>query len=69
MAYSYKYPQNCADFIGIFNPYSLDRKIEYVFENSDQGTLILTNQPEAVGEITALITDTGVYPPDFVLAF
>lgn len=71
-AYSYRYPVGCLYFRRIWNGFptdNQDNRIPYEISSDDTGLLILTNQPEAVGEYTHDMSNEALWPYDFQLAF
>lgn len=71
-SYQYQYPADCAKFLRILNGYQYetsDLKADHVQLDTEDGTMILANNQEAIAEYIRVIENTGVYPDDFVLAF
>lgn len=69
--YQYQYPADCANFLKIVTGLQYegsDLRAQHLQLYTDSGTMILSNNPEAIGEYIRIIENTGVYPPDFVLA-
>jgi hypothetical protein len=78
-AYAYQYPSDCMRFIQIVDEgyviteypnrtQRLIRNIPYKIYWGTAGREIYTDQDEAVGRYSISITETGRFPPDFVLA-
>lgn len=71
--YSYAYPTGCVYFRKILSGVrqdSEDTRIAYELANDeDVGTVIYTDQDEACGKYTRLITSEELYPHDFTMAF
>lgn len=67
--YSYGYPSDCITAIKVVgagrNP-ARNQEIPFEVGNSGTSRIILTNQADAVLKYTARITNTGLFPPDFV---
>lgn len=71
LPYLYLKPTDCADLISIGyggNVYMAPQNIRWNYLESDQGTLIATNIKEARAEYINIITNTAMYPVDFVTA-
>lgn len=69
--FKYEYPADCALFLKIVTGYYYDTselKAEFELLNTDTGTAILAQQQEATAQYIKVITQTGMYPPDFVIA-
>jgi len=70
-AYSYRYPPDCVSLRRILgagrNP-GHNERIPYDLRFDDAGSLVYTDQQDAVAEYTARVTDTMRYPADFALA-
>lgn len=69
--YSYRYPSDCVTFKKIISGKrqdTTDSKIEYEIGGDDQGSLIFTDQPEAVGKYTKFMDNTALFPVDLVMA-
>lgn len=69
--FQYQYPVDCANFLRVvtgrgYQP--TDFHSQHVQLNTDAGTMILSNQNEAVGEYIRILENPGLYPPDFVIA-
>ena len=71
-AYSYRYPSDCKYLrkipSGIRNDYRASR-VPYIIASDDTGRLIYTDQQNAEIVYTVGVTNTALYPDDFVLAF
>lgn len=70
-AYSYRYPSGCANLLKIHSDTRNDTKqsrVPYKIAKDSQGKLIYTDKEDAEVMYTELVTDTDLYPADFVLA-
>lgn len=69
--FSYRYPSDCLVFRKIQSGSRNDTRqsrVPYRIATDDQGKLILTDKEEAIAEYGALVTNSQLFPPDFVLA-
>jgi len=65
--YSYRYPSNCLMFRRILSGIRHDThqsRIPYKIGKDSNGRLIFTDQPDAEGEKTAIVTDLSLWPVD-----
>ena len=76
-AFSYRYPTDCVEIRRIQSGLRQDTVVSRVpyrvgydgTTTTATGRLIFTDMEDAVLEYTALVTDTSIYPPDFVMAW
>lgn len=71
LPYSYLKPVDCADLISLSyggNLYMAPTGVKWNFLESDQGTLIVSNLKDARAEYIKIISNTAMYPVDFVTA-
>lgn len=69
--YSYRMPSDCASFRRILSGQRVDTpetRVPYRVIQDSAGQLILSDQPNVVGEYTIFIDDPARFPSDFVLA-
>ena len=70
--YAYRYPAGCMTFrrilSGVGRVDSSTTRVRWRLGRDSAGQLIYTDQPNAVGEWTALVEDPEQYPPDFAAA-
>jgi len=67
--FSYRYPSDCMNFRRILSGTRNDSRqtrVSYRLANDVSGRLIYTDEEDAVGEYTEHVTDTALFPPDFV---
>lgn len=70
--YIYDYPSTCACMWAVFSEANADMKerqdfeVQYNIANTKK--IILTNEADAYGEYTYILTDTTEYDPSFVMA-
>lgn len=70
--YAYRYPVGCINFRKIQSGCRVltnDNLLPWRIAADDTGLLIFTDQPNAVGEWTYQVTNTQVWPPDFVMTY
>lgn len=71
-AYSYRYPSDCI-FLrrilsGIRNE-TRQSRVSFKLSRDSAGILVYTDEREACAEYTERVTDSNLYPSDFILAF
>lgn len=71
--YSYRYPTDCLRFLRIRSGYGRQEtnatQVRYRVIRDTTGSLILTDQEDAIGEYVQQTTDPTDFAPDFVTAF
>lgn len=71
-SFSYRYPSDCLMFRKICSGLRTDTqetRVPYRVMSDSQGKLIFCDKEDATCEYTALISDTSLWPSDFVTAF
>jgi hypothetical protein len=69
--YSYGYPSGCMFFRRILSgdrTDTQDSRVPYKIERGTSGLIVMTDMEDAIAEYTADVTDTTLFPPDFVMA-
>jgi hypothetical protein len=67
--YAYRYPANCIVFRRIVSGSLPElREIAFKLGKDDQGILIYSNEPNAIGEMTSTYGDEGMWPDAFASA-
>lgn len=69
--YSYGYPSDCVNFRRILSSLRNDSRqtrVPYRIANSSSGKILFTDAVDAVAEYTVMISDSAIFPPDFVMA-
>jgi len=70
-AYSYRYPVDCVNLLKIHSDTRNDTRqsrVPYKIGKDSEGKLIYTDKEDAEVMYTQLVTDTSLYPADFILA-